>query len=174
MIINKHTKQLEKLALEITRAAEENKKDYFIGGGLAIDFFYGKLSRNHHDIDFHPMLKDELWWVQWFTDQGYNVKNRADPQFPETWNIFNSHTKFVVDMWPFRLENGILLINNGGKYIDAKRHWEEITSVVYKNITIRIENPQRVLEQKTRHAKQSQKYRPVDVHDFKLLGKNLE
>lgn len=174
MTTNKHTGQLEELVMEIAKAANKNKKDYFIGGGLAIDFFYGKLSRNHHDIDFHPMLKDGLWWVQWFTDRGYNVKNRADPQFPETWNIFNSHGEFIVDMWPFLLENGVLLINNEGKYIESNRHWKEIKSVVYKKINIRVENPQRVLEQKTRHTKQGQNYRPIDLHDFKLLGKNPE
>ena len=168
--INKHTKQLENLVVKIAEAAEENKKEYFIGGGFAIDLSLGIISRNHHDIDFHPMLSDYSWWIDWFKNQGYEVRNRQDPMFPETWWIYNSKKEFLVDMWPFQLDNGILTINHQGKYIDAKRHWNETRVISYKNTKIRIENPQRVLEQKTRHVKDSKMYRPIDLHDFKLLG----
>jgi len=171
MKINEYTRQLEGLVMKIARAAKENKKEYLIGGGLAIDLSLGKISRNHHDIDFHPMLDDYSWWIKWFKDRGYKVRNRRDHKFPETWWVYNSNEEAIVDMWPFQLKNGILLINQEGKYLDAGRHWEETKLINYKNIDIRIENPLRVLEQKTRHVSQGQKYRPVDIHDFKLLGK---
>lgn len=168
--INEHTKKLEDLVLKIAGAAKENKKEYFIGGGFAIDLSLGTISRNHHDIDFHPMLFDSSWWTDWFTNQGYEVRNRQDPKFSETWWVYNSKNEFLVDMWPFQLQNGTLTINYEGKYIDAKRNWDETRLISYKNVNIRIENPQRVLEQKTRHVKKSKKYRPIDIHDFKLLG----
>lgn len=172
MTINKHTKQLEELVLEMARVAEEKQKAYFIGGGLAIDFSCGKISRNHHDIDFHPMLEDSSWWIQWFKDKGYTVKNRSDEQFPETWWVFNSCGKFMVDIWPFRLESGALFINQKGKYVDAERHRAESKLVDFKHVIIKIENPYRVLEQKTRHAGQGHKYRPIDIHDLRLLGRD--
>lgn len=171
MTINKHTKQLEDLVVGIAGAAKESKKDYFIGGGLAIDFSVGTMTRNHHDIDFHPMLEDAPWWIRWFEHKGYTVKNRPDKQFPETWWVFDSVGEFMVDMWPFRLEHGVLRINNEGKYVDAGRYWEETMLADYKHESVRIENPQRVLEQKTRHAGKGQKYRSVDLHDFRLLEK---
>ncbi|HCM37213.1 MAG: hypothetical protein UV61_C0001G0022 [Candidatus Gottesmanbacteria bacterium GW2011_GWB1_43_11] len=171
MTVNKYTRQLEDLALRIAKAAKESKKDYFIGGGLAIDFFYGQITRNHHDIDFHPILEDTVWWIEWFKSRGYKVTNRLDPKFPETWRVYNFEGEAIIDMWPLQQENGVLLINCEGKYVDAGRYWKETKLVDYKKVDIRIENPQRVLEQKTRHASQSQKYRRVDLHDFKLLGK---
>jgi hypothetical protein len=172
MNINKHTGRLTDLAAEIAGAAKENNKVYFIGGGFAIDFFCGKVSRNHHDIDFHPMLEDAAWWIDWFNNQGYKVINRSDPKFPETWWIYGSEEEFMVDMWPFRLDHGALFINQDGTYIDAGRHWDETTFVHFHNADIRVENPHRVLEQKTRQTGPGQKHRPVDVHDFKLLGKD--
>lgn len=171
MEINKYTRQLEDLVIEIAKAAKENKKEYLIGGGFAIDLSLGKISRNHHDIDFHPMLDDYSWWIEWFTDRGYKVRNRQDPKFPETWWVYNSNEEAIVDMWPFYLESGVLLINQEGKYLDAGRHWEETRLINYKNVGIRIENPLRVLEQKARHVSQGQKYRPADLHDFKLFRK---
>lgn len=170
--INKYTKELEILVVKIANAAKENNKKYLIGGGLAIDLSLWKISRNHHDIDFHPMLEDYSWWIEWFENQGYKVKNRQDNKFPETWWVYNSNEEAIVDMWPFQLKNGILLINQEGKYLDAGRHWEETMLIIYKNVEIRIENPLRVLEQKNRHANRlGQKYRPIDLHDFKLLNK---
>jgi len=172
MNINQHTRQLERLTIEIVQMAEENKKEYFIGGGLAIDFFCGKISRNHHDIDFHPMLEDSEWWIRQFQEKGYVIKNRSDEQFPETWWVFHSNGKFMIDMWPFRLNNGVLFINKQGKYVDSGRHWLETKVINVKHVKIRVENPYRVLEQKTRHVCQGQAYRSVDIHDFKLLGRS--
>jgi len=169
--INEYTWQLEALLLKIAEAASDNKKEYFIGEGFAIDIFLGKISRNHHDIDFHPMLEDSLWWLEWFKKLGYKVRNRQDAKFPETWNVYNSEGEAIVDMWPFRLENGLLLINHEGKYSDGGRHWEEMNLTNYRGVKIKIENPERVLEQKSRNAKHGQNYRPKDLHDFRLLGK---
>jgi hypothetical protein len=171
MTINKHTTQLEVMAMEIARSAKENHKEYFFGGGLAIDFFCGQITRNHHDLDFHPMLEDTDWWVTWFTSKGNKVINRNDIKFPETWWVYDANGKFSVDMWPFRLENGVLFINQNGKYIVTERHWEETKLVEYKRVKIRIENPQRVLEQKKRFVGKNKKYRSVDLHDFKILKK---
>lgn len=172
--MNEYTKHLESLIIEIARAAQENKKDYFIGGGFAIDIPLGKLSRDHHDIDFHPMLSDADWWVAWFNNKGYKIENRNDPKFPETWNVFDSEGEAIVDMWPFKHVDKDLLINFNGEYVDGGRHYEEIRTVKYKDVDIKIENPQRVLEQKTRHVKQGQEYRPQDIHDFNLMGVKVE
>lgn len=174
MRIDQYTRHLEILLMKIAQSAKENGKDYFIGGGLAIDLSLGKMSRNHHDIDFHPMLEDASWWIKWFKDKGYEVKNRQDPEFPETWNVFNSNNEAIIDMWPLRLESETSLINHNGEYTDSGRHWEETKLVKYKDVDIKIENPERVLEQKTRHVKQGQEYRLVDLHDFKLLGREPE
>lgn len=169
--IDEYTKRLVDLAGEIAKAAAEHQKEYFIGGGLAIDLSVGRITRNHHDIDFHPMLEDAGWWVAWFKQRGYRVRKRADPNFPETFKVKDSRGEPILDMWPFKLANGKLLINYKGNYADGGRHWQEVRAVDYNGITFKIENPQRVLDQKLRHVRQGQKLRPPDLHDFRLLGR---
>ncbi|MDP2874115.1 MAG: hypothetical protein Q8N84_02380 [bacterium] len=170
--LNKHTNILINLAIKIAKTASDYQKDYFIGGGLAIDFSVGKITRNHHDIDFHPMLQDSLWWKRWFENQGYKVLDKVDPHFTEVFKVKDKDDNTIVDMWPFKLVNGKLLIKYQGEYLDSGRYWEETRKVNFQNTIIRIENPQRVLDQKIRHAKKGQALRPPDIHDFKLLGRN--
>lgn len=172
--IDQYTDRIVNLALQIAKVAEENNKEYFIGGGLAIDFFLGKISRNHHDIDFHPMLKDSLWWMNWFKEQGYNVWGPADQQFKETYKVSDDDGEEIVDMWPLKLKKGILLIMYNGEYVDSWRKWDETKIVQFKGINVRVENPERVLEQKQRHSEQNKEVRKQDQHDFHLLGKELQ
>lgn len=174
MKIDEYTRQLEDLVTEIAKAAEENKKEYFIGGGLAIDLSLGKISRNHHDIDFGPMLKDTAWWIKWFENRGLVVKKIEEGHFPEVYKVFDKNGKDIVDLWPLDLKEGVLLINKDGEYVNSGRHWEETRIVKHNGVHFRVENPQRVLEQKLRHAKEGQPLREVDRHDFQLLGQKLE
>jgi len=170
-MITEYTKRLFRLAIDIAKAAKENRKEYFIGGGLAIDFSIGRITRNHHDIDFHSMLIDAMWWKKWFEDNGYKVKGGVNPKFTEIFGIENNDGETIVDMWPFKLEGEKLMIRHQGKYIDSERHWEETRGVNYEGVNIRIENPDRVLDQKLRHIKKGEKIRVQDLHDFKLLGR---
>ncbi len=172
--IDEYTIKLTDLALEITRAAEDNNKSYFIGSGLAIDFSVGKITRNHHDIDFDPMLEDIPWWIEWFKAQGYEVQEGKDKKFLETWRIFDESGEAIVDMWPFKLEGEALLVNMNGQYVDSGRHWNETRIVTFKGTDVRIENPERVLEQKLRHTLKNKQIRKQDAHDFRLFGRELK
>lgn len=170
--MDEHTQEIVRLVTEIARAALDSKKQYFIGGGLAIDLSVSKITRNHHDIDFHPILKDASWWIDWFEKQGLSVKRIEGGHFPETYNIFNQNGEMVVDLWPMDLKEGILFINKDGVYVDAGRYWDETRLVKYNGVDFNIENPQRVLEQKLRHAKRGEPFREQDRHDFKLLDQD--
>lgn len=172
--VDQETMTLVVLACEMAKIASQENKKYFIGSGLAIDLSLGKISRNHNDIDFHPMLTDLSWWIQWFKDQGLVVKKIEGSQFPETYNVFNQKDEMVVDLWPMNLKEGILFINQDGKYVDAGRHWEETRMCEFNEVIFRLENPQRVLEQKLRHVKQGQPLRDQDIHDFQLMGQSVE
>jgi hypothetical protein len=174
VVINEYTNKLVDLALEIATTAKEMNKDYFFGGGLVIDFYVGKITRNHHDIDFHPMLEDSSWWERWFTKKEYEIKKVADPKFTETYQVKNTRGEAIVDVWPLKLDHGKLMIKYQGKYSDSGRYWKEIETTTFKGVDIKIENPQRVLDQKLRHFKEGQKFRFQDSHDFKLLGRAIK
>lgn len=168
--MDKLTSKLVHLLLVIAKAGNENNKEYFIGGGFAIDLTVGKITRKHHDIDFHPMLEDFPWWRDWFLNQGLDVKKKPESDFPDVYHVFDKKGIFMVDMWPFRLVSDQLMINKEGVEVDANRHWSETRIVNFQNTKVRIENPKRVLEQKMRHAKDKANLRPEDKHDFKLLS----
>jgi len=102
--IDEFTLLLEETALKIAKVAEENKKRYVIGSGLAIAFFKGKLSRNHHDVDFHPLRSDAEWWVKWFKGQGYEVVEKQDDEAGKVYEIKESDGELLVDLWPIDRE----------------------------------------------------------------------
>lgn len=172
--IDSFTKSLFKLVLEIAKAAELNSKDYFFGGGMAIDLHFGKITRNHHDIDFHPILKDYSWWKQWFIKKGYSIEEPASEDFPETSHVIDNEGNMLVDLWPMRLVSNRLKIKHKGSYSDAGRHWNEIQTVKFMGNNIKIENPERVLDQKKRHFKSGEEFREQDKHDYELLGRKTD
>lgn len=171
--IDAYTKRVVALALKIAKVADKEGKDYLIGSGLAIDFHFGKITRNHHDIDFHPMIEDVAWWIKWFEEQGLHVKEGEDKDFPETWQAFNENWEPIVDMWPFKLMDNFLFVNFNGDYIKDRPN-NEAKIVVFENVNIKITDPQRVLDQKWRETQANKQIRPQDAHDFKLFGKKLK
>lgn len=156
------------LAKQIASTAHQNNKKYFIGGGLAIDFSVGKITRNHHDIDFHPMLTDYTWWQDWFKQKGYEIEIPADDNYPKTCHVVDKKYENIIDLWPLKPKLPLLLINCNGKYIDSLRVWNEIRQVNFEGTQIVIENPARVLEQKLRHAKSFKNLRPLHILIFDL------
>lgn len=168
--IDVYTHSLFDLVLQIAQTAQKYDKQYFIGGGVAIDLSLGKITRNHHDIDFHPLLEDFDWWKRWFKKQGYTTEEPADEDFEETCHVLNLNGDNVVDLWPMKLINGKAFCKYKGKYTNTSRYWHETRLVVFENTKINVENPKRILEQKIRQAKKGKQLRPQDLHDFTVLG----
>lgn len=163
--ITEYTHNLVNLALDIAQAG----KPYFFGGGFAVDFSVGKITRNHHDIDFHPRVEDIDWWLKWFQDKGYTTRKFDWKGFEEVYKVEQGDD--IVDLWPFKLEDNKLMIKRDGEYVETERRFDEVRTVKFQGIDVCIENPLRVLEQKQRHADKGEDMRPQDEHDFALLGK---
>ena len=157
-VIDEFTFLLEKIALKIARAAKKNKMKYAIGSGLAIEFFKGRLSRNHHDVDFHPLISDAKWWAEWFRNHGYKVIEKQDGEGNKVYEIKGEEGEVLVDLWPIN-----------------KREWKDmnVKKVNYKGVIVCIEEPDRVLRSKVRYAREhcQGKLRVQDLHDFTSLGK---
>ncbi len=157
--IDEFTLLLERVALKIAEVAKKNDKKYMIGSGLAIEFSKGELSRNHHDIDFHPPRSDAEWWVEWFKSQGYETKEKHDDEAGKVYEVRKTSGELLVDLWP----------------IDKDKEWDDMNmkKITYKNTVICIENPNRVLDSKIRYAREhcQGKLRRQDFHDFASLGK---
>ena len=156
--IDDFTLLLERIALEIADAAKKNNKKYMIGSGFAIEFFNGQLSRNHHDVDFHPLRSDAEWWVKWFKNQGYKVVEKQDDEAGKVYEVKGGDRELLVDLWPI-----------------SEEEWKNMNmkKVNYKGVVICIEDPNRVLDSKVRYARKhcQGKLRVQNLHDFASLGK---
>ncbi len=151
--IDEFTLSLETLALEIAKIAEQNSKKYMIGGGWALELTLGKITRNHHDIDFFPLKDDVVWWRNWFESQGLKTK---DEQTNEGLiiKVLGNKKETLVDMVPSDLGN--------------------VMSVIYKGIKIFIDDPQKILDEKLRNAKEGKPLRRQDLHDISIMGRKLK
>lgn len=159
-VIDKFTFLLEKIAIKIAKAAKKNNKKYMIVGGFAIEFFNGCISRNHHDVDFHPLRSDVAWWIEWFRNQNYTVEEKYDKKAGKVYEVKGDGGELLVDLWP----------------IDEDKVWEDANAktVNYKGTSISIEDPNTVLKSKVRHARKfcRGKLRVQDIHDFSTMGGN--
>ena len=153
--IDEFTLSLESLALKIAKAAKENSKKYVFSGGMAIEFYVGRITRNHHDVDFHPLRKDVAWWKEWFENSGYTVNKKHDKEAGEVFEVKGIKGELVVDMWPTPLGE-----DRG-----------EVKIVNYKGVDVCISDPAKVLNEKVRNAKIGKSLRRQDLHDFALLGR---
>lgn len=154
--IDGFTRTLERLALKIAQAAAKENKKYLFSGGWAIEFSCGEISRNHHDIDFHPVSADLQWWIDWFSILGYGVKAKSHNEAAAHYEVRGNNDELLVDLCPL-----------GAKYLETSRQ-----EVVYKKTTVHIKDPAKVLEYKVEFARKHRggKLRIQDLHDFKILG----
>jgi|GEM_PF-2014490 len=159
-IIDSFTLQLENLALNIARHAHKHNRKYVIGSGLAIDFYLGRISRNHYDIDFHPLFNDVGWWLEWFRSQGYTVIEREEKKVGLVYEIKSVNNELLVDFWPIAK--------------DVVWKDENVKTVIYKNTPLIIEDPNTVLASKIKYANEHYKgrLRVQDLHDFSLMGQD--
>ncbi len=73
--MDSHTKQLLDECDIIFKYAKTQKLLVFVIGWFAVDFAYGKITRNHHDIDIMVEESDLFLWEQWFVLRGFTRKN---------------------------------------------------------------------------------------------------
>lgn len=175
---NLWTEKLERLLLEIAKAAYENNKNYFFGGGFSIDLSLGKLSRDHEDIDFHPIETDTDWWRSWFENKGYVLSKSSDMKnTPLAFLLTDNKNSWIADVWPVNIEpdEKKSLLNIKGEHdVWQGKNWNERKEIKYKGIPVVVENPESVLEQKINHARKmkvclSRKHQ----HDFTSMGREI-
>lgn len=176
MKIDKWTLDLEKLLLDIAKAANENSKKYYFGGGFSLDLLLGKLTRSHEDIDFLPLEKDTQWWRDWFESKGFILSKDPDmDKFPNVFKVTDEKDSYYVDVWPIKIgTNGeILWLTKDGSYLAFSGHsYKETKTINYKGIPLVVEYPENIINQKIKHSKEfnielSEKHK----HDLRLFKK---
>jgi hypothetical protein len=157
-IIDPWTLQLEKLLLQIAQTAKEQNKKYYFGGGFAIDLSFGEITRKHEDLDFYPMEEDINWWKVWFQKNGFLISRDPDMRdFPHAFLPTNKNNDYFADVYPIKIgEQGeIMMLWKDGHYgIWKGKSYFDNKKVVYKDVSVYIENPSQVIQQKLDYAQE--------------------
>ncbi len=183
------TALLEALFLRIAEAAQKYHKQYYFGGGIAIDLAFGGLTRPHADIDFYPREEDAAWWQEWFCSQGYVISLDLDiTPLRNAFYVINEANDFFADVYPIAVStsgeismevyegtesvwDGMLTIQ-GNRAVWEGKLWNEVRSVTYKGQTVWIENYKTVLMQKETYIKlhPGETLSEKHLHDFQRAG----
>ena len=187
--IDQWTLQLESLLLRISEAAQKHDKQYYFGGGFAIDLTFGGLSRPHDDLDFYPMEEDTQWWRDWFRSRGYILAKDTDMEdLPNAFLLINENNEYFADVYPIAIGgkgeismavkegthaiwDGMLTIK-GTRGIWQGKSWDEVRKVNYKGQSIAVENYKTVLTQKEEYIKihPGEALSEKHLHDFERAG----
>lgn len=187
--LNRWTALLEALLLRIAEAAQKYQKQYYFGGGIAIDLNFGGFTRPHADLDFYPREEDTAWWQEWFRSQGYIVSTDRDMEpLLNAFSVINESNDYFADVYPIAVgTNGEIsmavyegtesvwdgmLIIQGDRAVWEGKSWNEVRSVTYKGQTVYIENYKTVLMQKEEYLKLHPGEAPSEkhLHDFQRAG----
>ncbi len=190
-MLDQLTQILESLILRIAEDAEKNNKQYYFGGGFAVDLSFGGLSRSHEDIDFYPMEEDTQWWKDWFNSQGYVVSKDTDMEnLPNAFSVLDVDKHYLADVYPVAVDDmdeismavkegtkevwdGLLTIE-GNRGIWEGKSWNDVKHVKYKGQTLVLENYKTVLAQKEEYIRlhPGEKLTEKHLHDFARAGIN--
>ncbi len=187
--LKRWTALLEVLFLRIAEAAQKYQKQYYFGGGIAVDLTFGGLTRPHADIDFYPREEDAVWWQEWFRSQGYVVSFDWDTTpLRNAFYVVNEINDFFADVYPIavgangEISMGVyegtecvwdsMLSVQGNRAIWEGKSWNEIRRVTYKGRTIWIENYKTVLMQKEAYIQlhPGEALSEKHLHDFRRAG----
>ena len=186
--LDRWTALLELLLLRIAEAAQKYKKQYYFGGGIAIDLNFGGFTRPHADLDFYPREEDTAWWKDWFRSQGYITSKDTDMEpLRNAFSVINESNNYFADVYPIAVGkngeismvvyedtesvwDGMLTIQGDRAGWEGKS-WNEVKSVTYKGQTVCIENYHTVLMQKAAYIKiHGGAFSEKHLHDFKRAG----
>lgn len=172
--LNPKTINLNNLLLEIIKTSQKYGKKFFVSGGFALDIEIGKITRNHDDLDLHPMERDILCWKRWFKKKGFKI--RYNIEIKDKTKAFVAHSpdsQFYVDMYGVRVsENGKLSSAESGRRHDwAGTTWQQtVKRKTWQQKKVNILHYQGILWLKKQTAKKKKGVlRKKDWHDLKLF-----
>ncbi|MFW6110169.1 MAG: nucleotidyltransferase domain-containing protein [Patescibacteria group bacterium] len=174
MEIDKKTRDLSNLLLEIIEVAEIHGRDFFVSGGFALDIQTGELTRSHADLDLHPMEVDISWWKSWFKKKNFKIS--YNDEMRDRTKAFEAHSprgSFYVDMYGVKIHNdGQISSAESGERKDwVGATWQEkIKKDVWEGKEVNVLDYRDILWLKKEVAKMPDYgIRGKDAHDLSLF-----
>ncbi|MFA7319058.1 MAG: class I tRNA ligase family protein [Parcubacteria group bacterium] len=140
-------------AKKIAQYASEKKILAVFDGGIGLDIAFGKITRNHDDIDLQVESGELDKWIKYLEEENFKVKKNPDKRF----DIYTA-------------DNGIFHIDFGC-YIDLDKNKNDKDYLI-RNVIDEIEfatfKPGEILEYKISEIKRLGIKRQKDSHDLAL------
>lgn len=188
---NKRTENITNLMVAIIDTAHQTGKKVVINCGLGLEIEAASkrgddfLTRDHGDLDIHPMEEDIPFWKSWFADKKYAVRGneeikdlaKAFVAFPSTYNEALWDTdpdSYYVDVYGITVDQkGIV-----GSRVTGEEIWgtwdENFIECLWGGRKITVMRHEKVLENKCKTAKRfGTPLREKDIHDYNLFGVDL-
>lgn len=189
------TRIIEDLLLEILKVCAKERKTLVIAGGFAIEIEAGclrgdsELTRNHGDLDLHPIDTDIEFWKAWFTNKDFVIAGNHEIKdiskgfvaYSSDWVMDGEReeqpeTAFYTDAYGVHVdENGIVISGVSGKYKSWEVKWKDwIYSCTWKGLPATVINHENGLSLKRDSVvRKGLPFRDKDIHDHKLFGVDI-
>jgi len=174
MTVDKTTESLNTTLLEMLSVSEAANKTIFISGGFAIDIAVGRLTRNHDDIDAHPLEVDISWWKSWFKSKGFSIRYVDKiKDHSKAFVAYSPDQSYHVDMFGVKLNaEGKLSSAEGGLRHDwsINPYGRERITATWQSHNVTIFDPVGILWLKRDTARRNNtELRAKDIQDIKLI-----
>ena len=172
----KTLKTFEKL-LEWSEIANKFSKLLIVQGGYAVDLSYGKLTRNHDDLDLIVKEEDLNWFKERLIVDVYKIKVHEDhnPDLSFCAYKFNFilEDSVCLDLEGINIDKQVWDRNDGEKFV-----WPTIPGKLYQVVTVegislKYLSPELVYEFKKKQQDAGWDKREKEDHDFKILKLSL-
>jgi leucyl-tRNA synthetase len=143
-------------AKKIAKHASEKNVLAVFDGGIGLDIAFGKITRNHGDIDLQVENSELDNWIKYLKEEKFKVEKNPDKRM----DIYTA-------------DNGIFHIDFGC-YIDLEKNKEDKNYLI-RNIVDGVEfvtfNSEEILDYKISEIKRMGAKRQKDLHDLALYSK---
>lgn len=190
IVIDKKTQNIVNLMLEMVDIAKKFRKKIFVGGGLGLEIEAASnrgdscLTRDHGDLDIHPMEEDIPFWKRWFENKGYLIKGndeikdntKAFVAFSpnsneEDWET--SPQSYYADVYGIFVDkNKFIHSRESGKDDSWEKKWKDALIIcIWKERKITVIRHELTLQNKRSTALQlGTPLREKDLHDHRLFN----
>lgn len=189
---NSRTQLLLDTLEDIIQIGERENKKYVIAAGLGIDIEAAALrgdhhlTRDHHDIDVHPLEEDIPFWKDWFAKQGYLVSKNDEIKDPDKAFVAYSpdfifkgdpeESQYYIDVYGLYIDSdGFIHSRETGQDDPWHMKWDDaFKKVTWRDHTIWVMKHEVALKNKRETAKaMGNPLREKDIHDHTLFGVEL-
>ncbi len=170
----KTVKTVEKL-LEWAEIADKYQKIFIVQGGYTVDLAFGKITRNHDDLDVITLEKDLDWFKECLITDGYKIKvhegHNPKLTFCSYKYNFLAEASIYIDWEGINIDTEVWDRGDGEKYVWPIKPEDLYLTTYIDQIPVKYLNPKLIYDFKKKQQEKGWDIREKEEHDFEILKK---